>query len=157
MEENPVLTALLARVAKLENDHRELQFVILSRLVGQWLPDTNKILLEFREDIDSLKATVGSQASLSDAEAARPFKKHKKYFKNYVDYQRIMEMKEAGVSINKTSQVLGIPYSSVHAYTHLKADEVENLKRKHDAAERYNLDMVTRPPREREIPSPSDS
>jgi hypothetical protein len=151
--------AVLARIAKLETDLREIQYVILTKLVGVWLPDTSKRLAELQEDVDAMKGSVRRLPVKDEGRSEIPpelrkYRKHRKYPKNYDNYRRIMEMHEAGVSINGISKALELPYSSVRSYFHLPEDRLAVLKARRDAAERYGIGVAANPPREREVTSP---
>ncbi|MDR1035543.1 MAG: hypothetical protein LBT40_02885 [Deltaproteobacteria bacterium] len=52
--------ALLARVEKLENDLKDLKFVTLSKMVDDWFGGMNRLLEEFRQSADALKAAAAS-------------------------------------------------------------------------------------------------
>jgi hypothetical protein len=52
--------ALLARVERLESDLKDLKFVTLSKMVDGWFGGMDKLLDEFRQAADGLKAVVAS-------------------------------------------------------------------------------------------------
>jgi DNA invertase Pin-like site-specific DNA recombinase len=156
--EDGVAEILLVRLERLEREFGELQYVIRDRLVASWIPDVTKQLREARADIDSLMAgapryrpralrqpTVDElEQGIIPAKPERKYKIHNRYPKTYEEYLQIGKLQEAGVSINRTAKLLGVPYTTVYAYLHMSDDEVDTLRRKHEAIKKHGYTGLTR-------------
>jgi hypothetical protein len=148
------LVDIRARLARVETDVRDLQYAIITKFVGGWLSDSNRLFAELRRDIDSVMAALGGGGGGSEPPPPPPPKTkrhHNKHRRTWKEWRDVNDLIAGGMSVHATAKHLGIPYTTVYTYKGLSQDKVDALLLQHEARERCDAAFA---PRERTLTAP---